>query len=59
MNMKRLILAIVSGFILIFVTDFLIHAVWLMPDYNATRSLWRPESEMNARFPWMLAAQFL
>ena len=59
MNLKRLILAIVVGFIFIFATDFLIHAVWLMPDYNATKSLWRPEAEMNARFPWMLGAQLL
>jgi magnesium-transporting ATPase (P-type) len=59
MNTKRLILAIVVGFIFIFATDFLIHAVWLMPDYNATKSLWRPEAEMNTRFPWMLGAQLL
>lgn len=59
MNIKRLILAIVVAFVFIFTTDFLIHAVWLTPDYHATRELWRPESEMNARFPWMLIAQLL
>lgn len=59
MNIKRLLLAILVAFIFIFATDFLIHAVWLMPDYNASKELWRPEAEMNARFPWMLIAQLL
>ena len=59
MNIQRLILAIVVAFIFIFATDFLIHAVWLGPDYKATAQLWRPEAEMNARFPWMLIAQLL
>ncbi len=59
MNITRLVIAIVVGFIVVFATDFLIHAIWLQPDYNATKELWRPEAEMNARFPWMLAAQLL
>jgi hypothetical protein len=59
MNMKRLLLAIVAAFALIFATDFLIHGFWLMPDYEATKSLWRPENEMQAHFHWMLFAQLL
>lgn len=59
MNLKRLLLAIVVAFVFIFATDFLIHAVWLKGDYAATKELWRPEAEMNARFPWMLMAQLL
>jgi hypothetical protein len=59
MNANRLILAIVVAFIFVFATDFLIHAVWLAPDYKATAQLWRPEAEMGARFPWMLTAQLL
>lgn len=59
MNIKRLILAIVVAFIFIFATDFLIHGVWLGPDYKATEHLWRPEAEMRARFAWMLTAQLL
>jgi hypothetical protein len=59
MNLKRLLLAIVVAFVFIFVTDFLIHAVWLKPDYAATKELWRPDAEMGARFPWMLTAQLL
>lgn len=59
MNFTRLILAIVVAFVFIFATDFLIHAVWLKPDYEATKELWRPEAEMGARFHWMLIAQLL
>ena len=59
MNTKRLLLAVVAGFILIFATDFLIHAVWLGSDYKATASLWRDETEMGRRFPLMLFAQLL
>lgn len=59
MNIKRLILSIAAGFVVIFATDYLIHAVWLLPDYDATKELWRPEAEMEKRFWQMLIAQFL
>ena len=57
--MKRLVLAIIAGFVVIWVTDFLIHGVWMMPDYRATQSLWRPEAEMQSYMAWMLGAQLL
>jgi hypothetical protein len=41
MNIKRLILAIVAGWVVIFATDFLIHQLWLGPIYEATKPLWR------------------
>ena len=59
MNMKRLLLAIVVAFVIVFGTDFLIHGFWLNSDYEATKQLWRPESEMQTHFHWMLIAQFL
>ena len=59
MNLPRLILAIVVAFIVIFGSDMLIHAVWLKPDYEATKSLWRPEADMQSRFHWMIVAQVL
>jgi hypothetical protein len=59
MNIKRLLLAIVVAFVIIFGTDFLIHGFWLNPDYEATKQLWRPESDMQTRFHWMLFAQLL
>lgn len=59
MNVKRLILAVVAAFIFTFATDFLIHAVWLDPDYKATAEVWRSEPEMQARFLWMVFAHLL
>ena len=57
--MKRLILAIIAGWVVIFATDFLIHGLWLKPDYDATKAIWRPENEMQAHICWMFFAQFL
>lgn len=59
MNTKRLVLAIVTVFIGVFATDYLIHAVWLKNDYAATSTLWRSEAEMGKHFPFLLAGQFL
>ncbi len=59
MNTKRLLLAILAGFVFIFATDFVVHAIWLGPDYKATAALWRPEAEMQGRFALMLLAQLL
>ena len=58
-NIPRLLIAILAGFAFIFGTDFLIHGIWLTPDYKATASLWRPESEMQRRFFLLLFSQFL
>ena len=59
MNIKRLILAVIAGWVAIFATDFLIHELWLGPIYQATKPLWRPEDEMHTRVCWMFFAQFL
>ena len=59
MNIPRLILAIVVGFVVIFGTDFLIHVLWMAPDYQATQQLWRPEAEMASYRWWMFVAQLL
>ena len=59
MNIKRLLLAILAGWVVVFATDFLIHELWLAPVYAATKPLWRPESDMPTYFCWILVAQFL
>src|SRR6185295_2623468 len=59
MNPKRLVLAIVAVFVGVWVTDFLIHGVWLQSTYKETMSLWRTEAEMQAHLGWMLLGQFL
>jgi len=59
MNIKRLILALLAGWVVICATDFLIHDLWLGPVYEATKSIWRLEEEMHTRICWMFFAQFL
>jgi hypothetical protein len=59
MNIPRLLLTIVVAFAVIFGTDYLIHGIWLMPDYNATKSLWRPEAEMKHYMLCFTAAQII
>ena len=59
MNSKRLIIAIFTAFVFLFGSNFLIHGLWLRPDYMATASLWRTEADMNVRFAWMLSGQLL
>lgn len=59
MNTKRLILAIVAGIVFIFLSNGLIHGVWMKALYAETAALWRTEDEMNARMCWMFAGQLL
>lgn len=58
MNMTRIVLAIVAAFVAIFGSDILIHHFWLGADYEATKSIWRPDNEMQARMHWMFIAEF-
>jgi hypothetical protein len=59
MNPKRAVVTIIAVFVALFATDYVIHSVWLMNDYRATASLWRPESEMGSHFAWLLLGQCL
>src|SRR5687767_8347886 len=59
MNIKRLILAIGAGFLFYFITDFIIHGVWMVQDYKQTAELWRSEADMQARMPWMFLGHLL
>ena len=54
-----MILAVVATFLTVWVTDFLIHQVWLGQDYAATKSLWRPVAEMMAKMHWMFIGQLV
>ena len=45
--MVRWILATVAIFVVWQVMDFVIHGVILMPTYEATAALWRPQGEMK------------
>ncbi|CAN5298291.1 hypothetical protein BH20VER2_BH20VER2_05460 [soil metagenome] len=48
-----------AAFVWTFLTDFLIHGLWLAPDYRATAEVWRPEVAMQARFIYMVLGHVL
>ena len=58
MNPKSLLITVLVAFVTVFVSDFLIHQVWLSGTYKVTASLWRPEAEMMAKMPLILLCQF-
>ena len=59
MNIKRLLLAVVAGYVVIFATDWLIHEKWLAPDYAATQQVWRAKEDMASLGLWFLGAQIV
>ena len=44
---KKLIIGTVSVWVVWFIMDFIIHGNLLMPLYDQTASLWRPQAEMK------------
>lgn len=59
MNRKSLLITIVVAFVTVWLTDFLIHAVWLGQRYGETKELWRSEEEMMKNMHFMFLGQFL
>jgi len=57
MNWGKLAVAAVGAFVVIFVTEFVIHHVWLGEFYKAHAQWWRPEAEMNSLIHLMFLAQ--
>lgn len=57
MGSKRFWLACLVVFVAYVATGFLIHGFLLGSTYRELASIWRPEGEMNQRFPWMLLGQ--
>ena len=56
--MKKLVLAIVAVYILLMATNYLVHSVWLMPDYDAIPLSHRDNLGIQHRFWVMLVGQF-
>ena len=59
MNIKRFSLCSFVGFIFIFIYEYLIHGVLLVPTYELTPQLWRPMESMQEFMPIMTAVQLL
>jgi hypothetical protein len=56
--MKKLALAIVAVYIFLMATNYLVHEIWLMPDYNAIPLSHRSPEGIQHRFWAMLIGQF-
>jgi hypothetical protein len=59
MNIPRLFLAVVAVFVVMFASDALIHGMWLKPDYDAAKAIFRPEAEMGSYLPYLIFAQIV
>lgn len=55
---KQHIIAMIAIFIVWTGLDMLIHGVLLMPTYEATASLWRPEAEMKVGIMYAVSLAF-
>lgn len=56
--MKKLVLAIIVAYIVLMGTNYLVHSVWLMPDYDAIASSHRSAAGIMHRFWAMALGQF-
>jgi hypothetical protein len=59
MNIKRFLLAMAAAYAITYASDFLVHGIWLHPDYVAAKSLWRPSEEMRSYQPWVYMARII
>jgi hypothetical protein len=56
--MKKLIIATIVGYIVLMATNYLVHSVWLKPDYDAIASSHRTIEGIMHRFWAMALGQF-
>lgn len=57
--MKKLVLAVVLGYVWLMLTNFLVHGVWLMSQYAAIPDSWRPMAQMHRKFWIMWVGQLI
>jgi putative flippase GtrA len=57
--MKKLLLAIVAAYIVLMLTNYLVHQIWLMSDYAAIPASHRSTEEIMHRFWGMAVGQFI
>ncbi len=56
--MKKLVIAIVAAYIVLMATNYLVHSVWLMPDYDAIPDTHRTAEQIMHHFWAMALGQF-
>ena len=57
MNTKRWVMAGVAAFGVTFIVDMVVHGKLLMPLYQQTASVWRPQAETNQKMWLMMLGQ--
>lgn len=56
-NVNRLLLAVIGGFVFLFCFDYLVHNILLLNIYLQTPELWRSPDDI--KLGWMITHQFL
>jgi hypothetical protein len=59
MNWKKFFFAFIAAFIFMFLWGWLFNQVFMKDIYAQTASLWRPQTEMMNRFPWLVIGQLI
>ena len=60
MNPKRIVIALIAAFLVLNVTEYLIHQVWLSSTYKPdVGKLWRAEADMKAHMSGIFLGEFL
>ena len=57
MSYKKFWLSVLAVWLVKFVTDWVLHGIWLQPDYQETAQFWRPMAEMGRTMYWMWIGQ--
>ena len=56
MDSKKMVTSVIAVMVFAFIYDWIVHGMLLMPIYEATANVWRPQAESNMWF--MLLSQF-
>lgn len=59
MRVKRLVPAIIAGFIFVFAYEWLLHGILLRSIYETTPQVWRAKAEMSQFLPYLFGGQLL
>ncbi|MGE0615854.1 MAG: hypothetical protein AB7P04_09445 [Bacteriovoracia bacterium] len=59
MSQKRFWFSVFAVWVVMMVTNFLFHGIWLSPMYQATAQLWRPMEEMQKMMAFMWLGDFI
>ena len=59
MNWQKFFFAFIAAFIFMFLWGWIFNQVFMKDIYAQTANLWRPQTEMMNRFPWLVIGQLI